>query len=83
MGWIKSDISSIALQFHFLSIVTSRQVFPGLILGVRPSNERWRYFATSSLSLSLAGGGLILGVCPANEKQCYFVTTSLVGWAQA
>ena len=48
-----------------------------LILGLRPANERWRYFVTTSLI------GLILGLRPANERRRYFVTMSLIGRAQA
>ena len=47
---------------------------PGLILGLRPANERRRYFVTTSLTG---------WVQPANERRRYFVTTSLTGWVQA
>ena len=59
----------------------------GLILGLRPANERRRYFVTMSLIGWTQAwnriAGLILGLHPANERQCYFVTTSLIGWTQA
>ena len=50
----------------------------GLILGLRPANERRRYKVT----LSLIGWAQILGLHPADERRHYKVMLSLIGWAQ-
>ena len=52
----------------------------GLILGLRPANERRRYKVTPSLIGWVQT--LILGLCPTNERCCYKVTPSLIGWVQ-
>ena len=57
----------------------NRCYIPGLILGLRPANERQRYFVTASHWL---GANLESGMRPANERRHYFVTTSLFGWVQ-
>ena len=65
----------------------STVVIWGMILGLRPANERRRL---SGLILGLGPSnerrrlsGLILGLRPANERRRYFVTTSFIGRAQA
>ena len=62
----------------------------GLILGLRPANERLCYSVTLGANgynngnrSDMIGAGMILGLRPANERRRYCVTTSLIGWAQA
>ena len=63
-------------------------IYTGIILCMRPANERPRYIVTSSLiglvhSQNYPCTGIILCMCPANERRCYIVTLSLIGWAHS
>ena len=50
----------------------------GIILWMRPANERWRYTVTPSL---IGWAHTQYDPCPTNERWWFTVTTSLIGWA--
>ena len=56
----------------------------GIILWMRPANERWRYCHVNLCGRMVEGkAGIILWMRPANERRRYNVTSSLTGWTRS
>ena len=37
------------MQVYVYNETVAKDIYTGLVLGLRPANERWRYFVTTSL----------------------------------